>query len=287
MKLYLIITLLVVLLIILFYNVYYENFEDLPKPITQNSPVRVDFSCPDGDQKNIFDRFDYVQTASSNLCPSDYTKINNYFGLSNICLPNCPSGYTLSAVDNTLCVANICHNTADLSANILGSWYNTCSVIYKNQYNLTSTIASISTVTRNFNDQSRTINNEYTDLFMTLIILIFLLVCYLYYQLVFKFKEAFENLDLNGTIDISGIDINNVNISNALQTLQTMDASGSTAYARDVLTKTETQCQLFQEQKQAAENRIEEYRAKGHFDNLRLTYEMAENIQEQMSKLGC
>ena len=164
MKLYLIITLLVVLLIILFYNVYYENFEDLPKPVTQDSPVRVDFSCPDGDQKNIFDRFDYVQTANSNICPSNYTKINNYFGLSNVCLPNCPSGYTLSAIDNTLCVANVCHNTADLSANILGSWYKTCSVIYKNQYNLTSTIASISTVTRNFNDQSRTINNEYTDL---------------------------------------------------------------------------------------------------------------------------
>lgn len=125
------------------------------------------------------------------------------------------------------------------------------------------------------------------NLFMTLIILIFLLVCYLYYQLVFKFKETFQNLDLNGIIDISGIDTNNVNISNALQTLQTMDVSGSTAYARDLLTKTETQCQLFQQQKEAAENRIEEFRSKGHFDNLRLTYEMAENIQEQMSKLGC
>jgi hypothetical protein len=63
MKLYVIVTLLVILLIILFYsvyyesfiNLYYESFEGLPKPITADSPVRVDFSCADSDQKNIFD----------------------------------------------------------------------------------------------------------------------------------------------------------------------------------------------------------------------------------------
>jgi hypothetical protein len=33
---------------------------------------------------------------------------------------------------------------------------------------------------------------------------------YLYYQLTFTFKETFQNLELNGIIDISGIDINNI-----------------------------------------------------------------------------
>ena len=89
MKLYVIITLLVVLLIILFYNVYNESFIDLPKPVTQNTPVRVDFTCPSSDQKNIFDRFEYARKTISNVCPADYTKQPNYFGLSNICLPNC------------------------------------------------------------------------------------------------------------------------------------------------------------------------------------------------------
>lgn len=165
MKLYVIIALIVVLLLILFYNVYYEEFSDLPKPVTTDSPVRSDFSCADSDQKNIFDRFDYVKNKKlDGSCPSDYVGIDNYFGLSNLCLPNCPSGYTLSPVDNTLCIANVCHNSPDLSGNIRGSWFNTCSVIYKQQYNLTSTIASISTVTRNFKDQFNSVNFSYGDL---------------------------------------------------------------------------------------------------------------------------
>jgi hypothetical protein len=165
MKLYVIITLLVILLIILFYNVYNESFSDLPKPVTENTRVRVDFTCPSSDQKNIFDRFDFVQKANSNgVCISNYTKINNYFGLTNLCLPNCPPGYSISSQDNTLCIANVCYNTKDLSENILNSWRNTCSVLYKNEFRLTSTIASISTVTNSFNDQFRTINSNYTDL---------------------------------------------------------------------------------------------------------------------------
>ena len=167
MKLYVIITLLVVLLMILFYTVYYEGYEN-PKPITEDSPTRVNFTCSDTDQTNVFDRFNYFQIAdSNNRCITNYTKLNNYFGLSNICLPNCPSGFTLSPVDNTLCVANSCHNSADLSQNILGSWYNTCSVMYKQQYKLTSTITSISNVTKSFNNQFRTIKTEYDGLNMT------------------------------------------------------------------------------------------------------------------------
>jgi hypothetical protein len=125
------------------------------------------------------------------------------------------------------------------------------------------------------------------NLFMTVIILLFIFVCYLYYQITFKFRENFQNLDLNGTIDVSGIDINNVNINNALKTLQTMDVSGPTAYSRDLLVKTESQCELFKKQKETAENHLEEFRSKGYFDNLRLTYEMIQNIQTQMDVLGC
>ena len=125
------------------------------------------------------------------------------------------------------------------------------------------------------------------NLFMTVIILLFMLIGYLYYQLTYTFKENFENLELNGIIDISGIDINNINIQEKLQQLHTMDLSGSTAYGRDLLTKTESQCELFQKQKEAFELRIEEYRSKGYFDNLRITYEMIENIKENMKNYGC
>ena len=164
MKLYIIITLLVILLIILFYNVYNESFTDPPKPVAQNSDVRVDFTCASSDQKNIFDRFDYAQQAKSNICPSNYTRINNYFGSSNLCLPNCPPGYTISPNDNTLCIANVCYNTPDLSENILGSWNKTCSVIYKNQYNLDTTLTNISNVTDSFRKQTGIVNSRYNDL---------------------------------------------------------------------------------------------------------------------------
>lgn len=169
MKLYVIVTLLVILLIILSYNTYYENFVSLPRPKTEDSPVRVDFSCADNDQKNIFDRFNFAQrTDINNRCPPNYAKINNYFGLSNLCLPNCPSGYFESSIDMTLCVANSCRNTPDLSANIQGSWYNTCSVLYQQQYRLTSTITSISNVMRSINTQTNIVDTEYTDLNNTL-----------------------------------------------------------------------------------------------------------------------
>jgi hypothetical protein len=125
------------------------------------------------------------------------------------------------------------------------------------------------------------------NLFMTVIILLFMLIGYLYYQITYTFKENFENLELNGIIDISGIDINNINIQEKLQQLHTMDLSGSTAYGRDLLTKTESQCELFQKQKEEFELRIEEYRSKGYFDNLRITYEMIENIKENMKNYGC
>ena len=122
---------------------------------------------------------------------------------------------------------------------------------------------------------------------MTVIILLFMLIGYLYYQITFKFKETFQNIDLTGTIDISGIDINNINIQEKLQELQAMDLSGSTAYGRDLLTKTESQCELFQQQKESLQNRLDQFRAKGYFDDLRISYEMILNIEENMKKYGC
>jgi len=114
-----------------------------------------------------------------------------------------------------------------------------------------------------------------------------MLVAYLYYQITFTYKETFQNLDLTGAIDISGIDINNINIQEKLEQLYALDLSGSTAYGRDLLTKTESQCELFQKQKESLEKRLDEFRGKGHFDNLRITYEMIENIEENMKKFGC
>jgi hypothetical protein len=114
-----------------------------------------------------------------------------------------------------------------------------------------------------------------------------MLIGYLYYQITFKFKETFQNIDLTGTIDISGIDINNINIQEKLQELQAMDLSGSTAYGRDLLTKTESQCELFQQQKESLQNRLDQFRAKGYFDDLRISYEMILNIEENMKKYGC
>ena len=122
---------------------------------------------------------------------------------------------------------------------------------------------------------------------MTVIILLFMLVGYLYYQLTFKFKEAFQNLDLDGIIDISGIDVYQINIEERLQQLYTMDLSGSSAYGRDLMTKTESQCELFKQQKESLLKRIDEFRAQGYFDNLRRTYEMIENIDENVRKMGC
>jgi hypothetical protein len=78
----------------------------------------------------------------------EYEYINNYFYMSNICLPKCMDGYMPYPADTTLCIAsnNVCYNTADLSSNILDSWRQTCGPIKRTELNLTSTINSISTV---------------------------------------------------------------------------------------------------------------------------------------------
>ena len=125
---------------------------------------------------------------------------------------------------------------------------------------------------------------------MTVIILLFMLVGYLYYQITFKFKEAFQNIDrlidLSGEVNIPGFNPQ-ININEVIQTLQTADLSGSTAYGRDLLLNNQTQCQLFRTQIDEIEKRIETYRSQGDFTNLRISYETIEYITDYMNKNNC
>lgn len=87
------------------------------------------------------------------------------FGEENrVCLPPCPSNYTASSQDPTICIRNdsTCVYTYDLSANIQNNWFKTCAALYKQNLNLTSTIQSISTVVSTFSIQSSTVQSNYT-----------------------------------------------------------------------------------------------------------------------------
>ena len=128
------------------------------------------------------------------------------------------------------------------------------------------------------------------NLFMTVLILIFLLVAYLYYKVTKAVKETFQNegniIDLSGQINIPGFNTR-VNINETIQNLQTADLSGSTAYGRDLLLKNETQCELFKTQIINLENRLELYRSQGDFTNLRISYEIIESIKKFMKENNC
>jgi hypothetical protein len=82
---------------------------------------------------------------------------------NKVCLPECPSNYTMSSSDRSICIRNdnTCTYTADLSANIQNSWYKTCSALYKQNINITSTINSISTVVSTFSQQTSTVQSNY------------------------------------------------------------------------------------------------------------------------------
>ena len=59
-------------------------------------------------------------------------------------------------------------NTVDLSGQIKASWTNVCGPIAKQNYTLTSTLASISTVSQTFNTQFNDVQSNYVGLFNTL-----------------------------------------------------------------------------------------------------------------------
>ena len=161
MKYTLFLILSIIILICIIVNNIYEGFE--VSPITKPTPVRQDNTCSDPGQKNLLDRFDYTMPYDSNgNCPAVKGLTNvfyqscNYYGQSNCIIP-CVSadGWTTYSNDNSLCVRNdnLCKATTDLSQNIQESWAKNCGVIYKQYWNLNSTIKSISSVTGTINDQ--------------------------------------------------------------------------------------------------------------------------------------
>ena len=140
----------------------------VPKIKPSNGPLRIDNTCPDPDQSSVYDRFaqgvwaDMTQSKNKdNVCsyeqqtaPTNITyKPYVYKGNSNVCLPDCPLNFIPYVNDFTLCIAQECYNTIDLSSNILTSWRQNCGPMYKTQINFTSTLNSVSSVTASINNQ--------------------------------------------------------------------------------------------------------------------------------------
>lgn len=164
----------------IFSSHYGTNGGCVPIPITINSPLRVDNTCSDPNQSVVYDRFagavyaDMTKTdnqVANGGTPCSYenkqnlkTSLSNiqydllpspYMGISNInlCLPKCTSfkGYTQSPDDFTLCLGDTCHNTPDLSNNILDSWYQVCGPLTKTELMYRSTLNSVSSITSTMN----------------------------------------------------------------------------------------------------------------------------------------
>jgi len=98
-------------------------------------------------------------------CKGEMFQRPGTFGEENkVCLPVCPSNYTKSPQDETICIRNDsnCVYTYDLSANIQNNWFKTCAALYKENTSLISTIQSISSVVSTFSIQSSTVQSNYT-----------------------------------------------------------------------------------------------------------------------------
>jgi len=82
---------------------------------------------------------------------------------NKVCLPACPSNYTKSSSDYSVCIRNDsnCIYTPDLSENIQGNWFITCAALYKQNVNITSTINSISNVVSTFSKHTSTVRSNY------------------------------------------------------------------------------------------------------------------------------
>ena len=134
------------------------------------------------------------------------------------------------------------------------------------------------------------------NLFMTFIILLFILVGYLYYKITTAFKESFQTLDdkfmVNG-VDISENNINNVNIQslNVGATLDDLRKVESIAKATDgktdVTENSNTECTLYKKQIEVLTEKLEEYRFQGLFNDLRRTYTIIETVTDKMNQIGC
>ena len=145
-------------LILILYDIYKEGFSN---PTVINTPLRADKTCSDPKMMNRIDRFHYVTNydpihgCGGNGEAYPTYRQYNYFGNSNICLPNCPDMYKLDPNDHTYCVAtnDLCYLTPDLSSNILNNWSKVCGPLYKFNDNINSTIGSISSVVSTINVQ--------------------------------------------------------------------------------------------------------------------------------------
>jgi len=163
---YLLLGAILLFFLLLIYQSYeLEAFIDTgPKELSL--PVRSDGTCSDPNMLNMFDRFHYVARYDTTSypdtgCPDKYVRYN-FEGNSNLCLPNCPSNYTISPNDPTYCVANYCYVSGDLSGNIRGNWDETCGPMYRTKLTLNSTLAGISSVVSTINFQYKVLNSNFT-----------------------------------------------------------------------------------------------------------------------------
>ena len=163
---YIILGIIALFFLILFYQNYNIEGFDYNPPDEVSLPVRSDDTCGDSDLNNMFDRFHYVTAYDKDIyedsgCPKDYVRYN-FFGNSNVCLPNCPSNYSPYPYNDTYCIANKCYIGEDLSGNIQDSWNEVCGVLYKTNQTLRSTVTSISSVVNTINIQFKTVNSNFT-----------------------------------------------------------------------------------------------------------------------------
>jgi hypothetical protein len=157
-------------ILLFFLLLIYQSYETEPfvdkGPNELSLPVRSDGTCSDPDMLNMYDRFHYVakydKTAYPDTgCPDKYERYN-FEGNSNLCLPLCPSNFTIYSSDPTYCVANYCYVAGDLSGNIRGNWDETCGPMYRTKLTLTSTLAGISSVVSSISFQYNKLSSNFT-----------------------------------------------------------------------------------------------------------------------------
>lgn len=97
-------------------------------------------------------------------CKEELEQLPGTSGDENkVCLPSCPSNYTKSSSDYSVCIRNDsnCVYTEDLCGNIQNNWFKTCATLYRQNANITSTINSISNVVSTFTKQTNTVHTNY------------------------------------------------------------------------------------------------------------------------------
>lgn len=163
---YLLLGAILLFFLLLIYQSYeFEHFQDLG-PIELSLPTRTDGTCSDPNMMNMYDRFHYVagydKTAYPDTgCPDNYVRYT-FEGNSNLCLPNCPSNYSIYPSDPTYCVTNYCYIAGDLSGNIRETWNETCGPMFRTNLTLNSTLAGISSVVSTINFQYNELTSNFT-----------------------------------------------------------------------------------------------------------------------------